>query len=121
MALLAGTMQARIEASRKTAEVTLSTPTSLMLLCVHLCHGVAEANAQANAEKQPDAGGPGDRGEGDHKHAQPRRAESHADADLACALLHRVGDHREKADSGQPQRHSRTQHEPRSLAWRQLP
>ena len=37
MALLAGTIQARIEASTKTAEMMLNTPTSLMLLCVHLC------------------------------------------------------------------------------------
>jgi hypothetical protein len=37
MALGAGTMQARIEASTKTPEMMLNTLASLMLLCVHLC------------------------------------------------------------------------------------
>lgn len=37
MALRAGTMQARIEASAKTPEMMLNTPASPVLLFVHLC------------------------------------------------------------------------------------
>jgi hypothetical protein len=80
MALRAGTMQARIEASTKTPEMMLNTLVSLMLLCVHLCTESLRPTLVVQAI----------RGQSKNKHVAARRAECDTDADFAGALFDRT-------------------------------
>jgi len=90
MALRAGTMQARIEASTKTPEMMLNTLASPMRLCVHLCTESLRPTLRPMPSTRPTLVVQAIRGQSKNKHVAARRAERDTDADLAGALFDRT-------------------------------